>query len=167
MDRNFSSKFPDWTFARFYHQMFVPIGTGISRDCRITEEILIFLQNAFIAEGGELHILCPGIRYKINRNWLTSKKTQKLLSLSVEWLHTSPYQSSDFIPLLISRVTSYLSLSVELNYIDPTLLLLLALVGWATLLLEFGIGKREREEGRIFWQGSGINPVCYRILSIW
>lgn len=70
MDRNFSSKFPDWTFARFYHQMFVPIGTGISRDCRITEEILIFLQNAFIAEGGELHILCPGIRYKINRNWL-------------------------------------------------------------------------------------------------
>lgn len=53
IDRNFVSKFPDWTFARFYHQMLVPIGTGI------TEEDLVFLQNSFMDEGVQLHILKP------------------------------------------------------------------------------------------------------------
>lgn len=56
MENNFVSKFPDWTFARLYHQMLVPIGTGKSRD---TEEDLFFRKNAFLAEGVELHILKP------------------------------------------------------------------------------------------------------------
>lgn len=38
---------------RFYHQMLVPIGTGI------TEEDRVFLQNSFMDEGVPLHILKP------------------------------------------------------------------------------------------------------------
>lgn len=59
MDRKFLSKFPDWTFARFYHHMLVPIGTGKSEICTGTEEDLLFLLNAFIQEGISFHILKP------------------------------------------------------------------------------------------------------------
>lgn len=54
MDRKFVSKFPDWTFARFYHQMLIPIGTGCKK------EDLLFIQNAFIDDGVKLEILRPG-----------------------------------------------------------------------------------------------------------
>lgn len=54
MDRDFVSKFTDWPFARFYHQMLFTIGAA----CK--EKDLLFLQNSFINEGLKLEILKPG-----------------------------------------------------------------------------------------------------------
>ena len=58
MDRNFLSKFPGATFARFSHQMVIPIGTEKSRNLRIRD-----LETAFLAEldsGILINLLKPG-----------------------------------------------------------------------------------------------------------
>lgn len=58
MDRDFVSRFPDWTFARFYHQLLIPIET--SKSIYDIEEFLLFLYNAFPEEGVKFDILRPG-----------------------------------------------------------------------------------------------------------
>lgn len=58
MDRNFLSKFPGATFARFSHQLLIPIGTDKSRNIRVRD-----LEKAFLAEldsGILINILKPG-----------------------------------------------------------------------------------------------------------
>lgn len=58
IDRHFLSKFPGATFARFSHQLLIPIGTEKSRNIRIRD-----LEKAFLAEldsGILIKILKPG-----------------------------------------------------------------------------------------------------------
>jgi len=56
LDRKILSKLPNWTFARFYHHMLIPIENNFI----VTEENLVFIQNAFMDDDAvKLHILKP------------------------------------------------------------------------------------------------------------